>query len=201
LFPTLADWIECTAQIALEVESVNWIFRIHPAEANYGSVEDTAALVRAIVPAGCRHIHVVDSATPVSSYSLVNRMKAGVTVRGTLAVELPCFGIPVICAGGGHTAVTDYNIFPQTIELYRQTLLGIENVKPLSKQQIDEALLFAYGFFIKKTIQFECVQNFVDLRQLRQLTLERILNDPGIALAADRIMTGVTDPTKDLAFG
>ncbi|MBE2270152.1 MAG: hypothetical protein IAE80_18080, partial [Anaerolinea sp.] len=201
VFPTLADWIEATARTALENDSVHWVFRVHPAEANYGSLEDTSALIHAIIPPDTPHVHIVEASAPFSSYAMTPQLIAGITVRGTLAVELPTLGIPVICGGGGHTSFLPHNLFPKTPEEYRQVLLNVQRLKRLDDAQIREALLFAYTFFIHKPIRFDCVSNLVDLKQLARLTPEAILADRGVQRAGEMIMRAATTPSSDVPFG
>jgi hypothetical protein len=191
LFDSVAEWVAFTAEVALENDRVNWIFRIHPAEAVRGSKENTAKIVRDVLPDGVFHIRIIDSNEPISSYALARKIKCGITVRGTLATELPCLGIPVICAGSGPTSVANFNIFPKSIDEYREILKNIAQLKPLSADKVEDALLFAYGFFIDKPITLQCVDDFSVLREIRRVRPNDLNNDSGLQEYAGMILNSM----------
>jgi hypothetical protein len=180
LFPCLRDWIEFTARIAVENTQANWIFRIHPSEAHRGSKEDTAALIRNQVPASATHIQIIDGSVPISSYALASQLTAGVTVRGTLSVEMPSLGIPFICAGSGHTSVAGFNLFSESISAYEEQLRNAHTLQPLPQSSIDEALLFAYARLVHNNRHITCVDDLNSLRSMQQVTPEALIQDKGL---------------------
>jgi hypothetical protein len=181
LFPSYRDWTEFTVKVAIESTDSNWIFRIHPSEATRGSLENTSAIIHQLLSnQNVGHIRVIEPEEPVSSYLIASHIRAGVTVRGSLCVELPCMGIPMICAGTGPTTIAGYNISPASIEEYRETLLNAARIQPLSDEQIEDAWSMAYGFFIYREVMLDCVADLTLLSEFRKLTPKRIVNDKGL---------------------
>jgi hypothetical protein len=199
LFPSYRDWTEYTVKVALENKDVNWIFRVHPSEATRGSSENTSEIIHQLLfNQNADHIRVIEPSEPVSSYLLAEHIRAGVTVRGSLCVELPCLGVPMICAGTGQTTIGGYNIFPESIEAYRETLLNAATIRPLSDGQIDDALAVAYGFFIHREVELECIHDLTLFSEFRKLTPERIVQDKGLQELAAYFFAQVL-PTVDAA--
>lgn len=187
LFPSLRTWVEVTTHAALENTGANWIFRIHPSEAHRGSLEDTEAIIRALLPAHHPHIHIIPSAMKISSYSLIPRLAAAVTVRSTLSQELPCLGLPVICAGSGPTSVAGFNLFPRSAEDYCDVLSRIHTLPRLTAAQVEEAHLMAYAFFIYKVLEIGCVSDFITLAAMRHAAPGNIVSDAALRRAAGQI--------------
>ena len=59
------------------------------------------ALIRERVGKLPPHVRVLAPDTKVSTLSLFRSIDAGITVRGSIGYELPCFGVPVVTAGTG----------------------------------------------------------------------------------------------------
>ena len=47
------------------------------------------------------HVKLMRADTGINTFSLFDVADYGLTVRGTIGMELPCFGIPVVTAGTG----------------------------------------------------------------------------------------------------
>jgi hypothetical protein len=192
LFPSLRDWAEFTVRLALENDQVNWVFRVHPVEAVTYTAEQTDRIIRDLLPSDVQHIRLIEAHEPVSSYAIAPKLKVAVTVRGTLAAELPCLGVPVVCAGTGQTSVADFNIFPQSLEEYAALLTHPERIAQPTPKQIEDALLFAYAFFVDKKIKFNCVDDLSSLQMMRQITPKDIIGDSGLGRFAEMITGSVT---------
>jgi hypothetical protein len=181
LYPTLRDWIEATARLAVQNMAVNWLFRIHPAEAFRGTSENTEEILRAIIPDQLPHIRIIESKRDFSSYQLIDRLHAGITVRGTLCVEFPCYGVPMICAGTGQTSVANFNYFPSTIQDYEQRLLSIQDLGRLNEAEINEAQLYAYALFAEKRISLSSIEDLSSLEEMRLLRESVVIHDEGLS--------------------
>ena len=59
------------------------------------------ALIRERVGELPPHVRVLPPETKISTLSLFRSIDAGITVRGSIGYELPCFGVPVVTAGTG----------------------------------------------------------------------------------------------------
>ena len=107
LFDNYGHWFAETVAAAAANPALNWIIKLHPANlwkrqlsgvtSEYGEM----ALIRERVGKLPPHVCVLPPDTKVSTLSLFRSIDAGITVRGSIGYELPCFGVPVVTAGTG----------------------------------------------------------------------------------------------------
>ncbi|MFI7700231.1 hypothetical protein [Nonomuraea sp. NPDC049480] len=96
IFDDLAQWFEETAEFAATEDSVNWLFLDHPSQHRY----DTTGHFEALAARHSARPHLTFMPSLALSKNVMWSMTdVGVTVRGSVASELPAFGIPVIQAG------------------------------------------------------------------------------------------------------
>jgi hypothetical protein len=91
------------------------------------------------------HVKLMPADTPINTFSLFDVADYGLTVRGTIGMELPCFGIPVVTAGTGRYAGRGFTIDPATPEAYASLLAHLEDVPRLDADTIRRARLHYYG--------------------------------------------------------
>jgi len=101
------------------------------------------------------HVKILRANTVLNTWSLIQSMDYGLTVRGTIGMELPCFGIPVITAGSGRFSNYGFTIDPKDKKEYEETLLNIHNVKPLDEYTMELAMKHAFYVFLKRTVSFD----------------------------------------------
>ena len=190
------DWLEATATAAINNPNVNWIFRIHPSEAVKGSKESTFELLKELIPADSPNIRIIEPTNPVSSYSLLEHISVAVTIRGTLALELPCLGIPVVCTGAGVHTLGSFAKVSLTPAHYESQLASIHQLKKLEPAEIREAKLVAYAYFINAPIRIHCLKNMIKLGSFLALTQESLRDDAGVQCIADIILS--KSQVKDL---
>jgi hypothetical protein len=89
----------------------------------------------------------------VKNYELLD---AVITVRGSVSIELPCLGVPVITAGKGHAASSGFGtaIEVSDIEEYLQILSTLQELEKLSS---DEILLAKIVYFLRFNSSFYSV--------------------------------------------
>jgi hypothetical protein len=83
--------------------------------------------------------------TPVNTFSLFDIADYGLTVRGTIGMELPCFGIPVVTAGTGRYSGRGFTIEPPTQEKYTALLATLQTVSRLGEEAIRLARRHYHG--------------------------------------------------------
>jgi hypothetical protein len=107
LFADQEEWFVETARVACANDRVNWIFKLHPAnvwklrrEGLGGELDEEKAIRTAVgdLPA---HVALVRPESEISTRSIFDATDFGVTIRGSVGFELPCFGVPVLTAGTG----------------------------------------------------------------------------------------------------
>jgi hypothetical protein len=151
LFDDYEQWLVETVGAAIANPALNWIVKVHPVNV-WRSRMDGAALVQleaealekhfGVLPG---HIKLMPADTPVNTFSLFNVADYGLTVRGTIGMELPCFGIPVVTAGTGRYAGRGFTIDPPSRQKYAALLASLQDIPRLGTEAIRLARLHYHG--------------------------------------------------------
>jgi len=104
------------------------------------------------------HIKILYPDTEINTLSLFNAIDYGVTVRGTVGIELPCYGIPAITAGSGRYSGRGFTIDHKTVEEYRNTLRGIQNIQKLDQRVVSLARRYAFVAFNLRPLEIRSFQ-------------------------------------------
>jgi hypothetical protein len=160
LFDDYEHWLVETVKAACKNEMVNWIIKLHP---DYvwkmkqmratGDVRDVIALqtqVGKLPP----HVQIVMPDIDISTYSFFAITDWCITVRGTIGIEAPCFGIPVIVAGTGRYAGLGFTNDSQTAEEYLEKLRRIEQIPGLAPALTSLARKHARALFDMRPLPF-----------------------------------------------
>ena len=156
LFDNYGHWFAETVAAAAANPRLNWIIKLHPANlwkrqlsgvtSEYGEM----ALIRERVGELPPHVRVLPPDTKVSTLSLFRSIDAGITVRGSIGYELPCFGVPVVTAGTGRYSGFDFTLDHTSPESYLATLARLETVPRLSADAVRRAKVHAHALFIRR---------------------------------------------------
>jgi hypothetical protein len=151
LFEDYEQWLVETVRAAVGNPCLNWIVKVHPVNV-WRSRMDNAELVQLESETLTRHfgalpdhIKLMAADTDVNTFSLFNVADYGLTVRGTIGMELPCFGIPVVTAGTGRYSGRGFTIDPSTREEYFALLGKLQDVPKLKRDAVGRARLHYYG--------------------------------------------------------
>ena len=92
-FRDFLDWIEVTLDVAERVKDVNWLFKAHPVDAWYGKA-NSASLDELVK---LRNRPNMKSADPGwTGGDMIYALDGIVTCHGTIGVEAPILGTPVL---------------------------------------------------------------------------------------------------------
>jgi hypothetical protein len=164
LFPDYGSWLVETVRCALDNPRVNWIIKMHPENATKARmhsgryrIEDLEEyrLLTAHFPRLPEHVALLvpeDDTNPVSFFDVADW---ALTVRGTIGLELPCFGIPVLTAGTGGYSGRGFTIDSATVDEYRARLAAIEEIEPLDEERTELAQRFTNAVFYRKPIPID----------------------------------------------
>ncbi len=151
LFDDYEDWLVETVRGAIANPRLNWVVKVHPVNV-WRSRMDGAALVQLEAEALHKrfgelpaHVKLMPAETAVNTFSLFKVIDFGLTVRGTIGMELPCFGIPVVTAGTGRYAARGFTIDPTSRDEYANLLERLPDIASLDAEQIRRARLHYYG--------------------------------------------------------
>lgn len=164
LFEDYGDWFAQTVKAAYDNSNVNWIIKLHPANVWKREREQAKDILSeiTIIESVCgpiseapAHIKILYPDTDVSTHSLFAITDYGITVRGTVSTELPCFGIPVFTAGTGRAHGHGFTVNSVSKEDYLQKMARIQDFGPLSADQIMLAKRHAHTAFCRRPWQIK----------------------------------------------
>lgn len=153
LFDDYADWLVETVKAACANSAVNWIVKLHPANAwklkreRVGGELYDLALLRSKVGNLPDHVRLLEPEADINTYSLFEVTDYCLTVRGTVGIEVAWLGIPVLTAGTGRYSNLGFTIDSSTREEYLDRLAHIQHIPRLEPQQVELAKKYAYALF------------------------------------------------------
>lgn len=151
LFDDYEEWMVETVRAAIANPNLNWIIKVHPVNV-WRSKMDGSALVQLEAQTLRKHfgelpphVKIMPADTGINTFSLFEIADVGLTVRGTIGMELPCFGAPVVTAGTGRYSGRGFTIDPKTRNEYVELLGRLQEIARLDTDAIRRARLHYYG--------------------------------------------------------
>ena len=148
LFDTRADWLIETARAACENDRVNWVIQT-------GS--DRGASLRTELRSLPTHVAVVSGDSEISAASLISLMDYCVTMEDSVGIEAARLGIPVLTAGEGVIEGKGFTVDSPSRHWYRARIRQVDEIRPLTRRQIDLAERFAYAYFVSRPLKMESI--------------------------------------------
>lgn len=156
LFENYGHWFVETVRAAIANPNVSWLVKLHPANLwkrklsgvtdEYGELR----LIREHIGDLPDHVRLLGPDTPVSTLSLFRSIDFGVTVRGSVGYELPCFGVPVITAGTGRYTGFGFTLDHETRDDYLATLARGHAIPRLTSEVTHRARVHAHALFRRR---------------------------------------------------
>jgi hypothetical protein len=156
LFDNYGHWFVETVKAAVRNPHVNWLIKLHPANlwkrelAGVTAEYDEIRLIREAVGELPKHVHLVTPDTRISTLSLFRMADAGITVRGSIAFEMPCFGVPVVTAGTGRNSGFGFTHDHETADEYLATLARLQTIPRLDPKAVRRAKVHAYALMARR---------------------------------------------------
>ena len=166
LFEDYEQWLLEAVRAACRNAAVNWIVKLHPDYVwKLKMIGDTKVPDQVILEETFgklpSHVTVLLPDTDISTSSLFEMTDYCLTVRGTIGIEMACFGIPVLTAGTGRYSGLGFTIDSSTAQEYLDRLRNIHRIPRLTAEQTELAQKHAYALLKLKplpTTAFEQVQ-------------------------------------------
>lgn len=167
LFDTYEEWLVETVRAACENSAVNWIIKLHPANLKKlkgNRVEGEQSEVVAIrdrigdLP---EHVKLLHPDTDINTWSLFKLTDYCLTVRGTIGIEMSCYGIPVLTTGTGRYSHHGFTIDSATREEYLKRLHHIQEIPRMNLEEIKRAKKHAYCLFLQRPVRFNIIHRVV----------------------------------------
>ena len=166
LYSDYSEWFIETLKIAIENPDINWIIKLHPAniwkrqfEGETSELAELSLLKSNGIDSLPKHIALLPPESNIDTYSLFNIIDYGITVRGTVGIELPCFGKWVITAGTGRYTDLGITKDPKSIQEYEWLLRNLNNIEIFDSAKIQLAKWHAYLIFVDRPCKFEGLQS------------------------------------------
>lgn len=160
LFADQEQWFVETVKAACENDRANWVVKLHPANVwkrrrdQAGGELDEHAAIREHVGELPPHVRLLEPDTEISTWSLFDVTDVGVTIRGSVGFELPCFGKPVLTAGTGFYSGRGFTVDSADASEYLARLARIEETPAPAPAAVELARKHAYGLFRLRQTRF-----------------------------------------------
>lgn len=156
IFQDYEMWLIETVKAACKNSNLNWLIKLHPDlvwklkyEKHTGELRDSIA-IRSAVGNLPDHVKVIGPETDVSTLSFFQITDVCVTVRGTIGIEMACYGIPVLTAGTGRYAGLGFTVDSATKDEYLSRLADAHMMPRLADAQVELARRFGYMLFMRR---------------------------------------------------
>jgi hypothetical protein len=161
LYADYETWLVETVRGAIANPAMDWIIKVHPVNVWRSRMDGKpmeqleAVALREAFGELPPHVRILPADTDVNTFSLFGAIDYGLTVRGTIGMELPCFGIPVVTAGSGRYAGNGFTLDPPTVDAYQELLRWLHTQSALGPREIELARLYAWGAFFRRPFLME----------------------------------------------
>ena len=155
------EWLVETVKAAQTNSKVNWVLKLHPANVSRnaksgytGEFGELVALKQAfgVIPDFLIIVYPDDKTSPFSFFKITDY---GITVRGTVGMELPCFGIPTLTAGTGRYSNKGFTVDSSSADEYLNRIKAIQLIRPMSAQEIEVGQRHAYFSFKARPAKYD----------------------------------------------
>jgi hypothetical protein len=193
IFPNANVWTLETIRRMIEQPDIDWIVRIHPGELTDGSVLSTGDIIRDAFPSLPSHIKILWADSDINSFGLYKLIDGGITIFGTVGVELAAMGKPVILAGRAHYGEQGFTHDAGSEAEYFSMLRDVADLRPLDEMQTALARRYAYWYFVQRQIPIRAITSKqghwgdLDLDRIDSLLPGR---DPVMDLVCENIVEG-----------
>lgn len=189
-FPTPTEWLVETIKAIIDMPHVQWLIKIHPAEATSNTIQGAQDIIKKYFPDFPSDIKVIPPDTDINTYDIYKVIDGGVTCLGnTSGMEMSILGKPIIDAGESIYAKKGFSYDGLTPAEYLNYLRTVPNLPPLTEEQQESACRLAYSYFIQRQIplrMFNVKNNRFDSFDWRKVELLLPGRDPVIDMICDR---------------
>lgn len=160
LFVDYEQWLVETVKVAVQNTNVNWLIKLHPdyvwkvKQLGPSAAARDAIAIQAGIGELPPHIRIVPPEIDISTYSFFAFTDYCITVRGTIGIEAPCFGIPVFTAGTGRYSGLGFTNDSSSREEYLEKMRTIHTFPALSEIETSLARRHAHALFQCRTLPF-----------------------------------------------
>ena len=148
LFPTMSEWLVETVRHLMRHPEAEVVVRGHPGELVWAPDQTAESILRQHGLLNAGNIHWVAPSDPVNTYSLMRLADVGIVHSSTTAMEMPLFGVPVVCGNTFHYNRKGFTIEPETRDEYFQCIdRMLARPERLTARQVELACCYVDIFF------------------------------------------------------
>lgn len=199
LYPDYASWLVETVRGAIANPQIHWVVKVHPVNVWRAKMDGApleqleARILRDAFGPLPQNISIMPADTPVNTHALFQTIDYGLTVRGTVGMELPCYGIPTVTAGTGRYSGRGFTMDPVSPDEYQTLLRRLHEVPPLDAHTVTLARRYAHGTFFLRP---QPLESFRMLYRANSFGLPELKMNLSV-----RAQSGVAGATDLTAFG
>lgn len=159
IFESYEDWFCQVLTAAKKNDKLNWIIKVHPANAvkdkrdGYSGEHNEISAIKRTLGSLPDHIKVLPADSGLSTFSLFSVMDYCLTVRGTVGLESACFGARVLTAGTGRYDGLGFTTDFVDVPTYLQQLEDLQNLPPPPPDVVELAQRFTYGLLFGRPLR------------------------------------------------
>jgi hypothetical protein len=190
-----------TVRVIAETPDVDWVIKIHPAEKIAGTLVSTKKVIEERFPKLPDNIKIIPAETDINTYSLLPLLSGGITIFGTVAMELALIGKPTLVAGTAHYSDRGFTRNLTGREEFLNGLRQAAQIGSLLPEQVELAERYAHTFFIRKQLPIKALN--MDLRQWSESDFAKLKPgyDPALDMVCDRLVDGGEFMLDDATLG
>ena len=153
-FNDATRWAIETIKQGSKIPEIIWVIKIHPGEKIFGSAYGIKQAVLDQFSTLPSNIRLITPESDINTYALLSIMDGGVTIHGTVGLEIAMCGLPVIINGQAFYSGHGFTYDSQNNEHYFELLKQAPFLKPLTDKQIQKARSYCYDYFIDRQLPF-----------------------------------------------
>jgi len=155
VFSNSNEWLIKTIDHMVKNDQVSWYIRVHPGEITDGSQYPASQLIKEKYPILPDHIKVWWHDDNINTWDILQTIDVGITIFGTIGMELTSLGKNVITAGEGHYGNKGFTIDSKSEAEYYNNLNKIPKLKPLINEKIILAQKYAHSYFLERQVNLD----------------------------------------------
>jgi hypothetical protein len=161
IFDDQGQWFQETVRLAAEDDRIQWLVKLHPALywklRSEGVTDEPSELtmIRDAVGELPAHVKLLPPDADVANADLFQFVDAGVTIRGTVGIELPPLGVPVVTAGTGDYSGRGFTLDAADRNEYARNIRSLADRGRLSAEEVRLARLYAHAVFCRRPWHFD----------------------------------------------
>jgi hypothetical protein len=144
IYRDIKIWLEETLKLCDKNENIIAFLKPHPREYAFDYQPKIMDIYNSL---DLKNIKIwPDDVDMKDNYNLIDTI---LTIRGSVSLEFPCFGIPVILAGKDHAGSSglDTVIEVDTVKEYEEIIANIHTIERLSVEKQNEAKMVYYMYY------------------------------------------------------